>query len=99
MSDPHEINTPSGVCTRLSRVTGLVSTVWNHLKKHTGVGIVCAVAYFDPYVLSLSFCGKAMSFDNSLGEIGVLTCKLDPSLDIGSYLLFFSPVYLRFFCR
>jgi len=26
-----------------------------HLSKHTGVGFVCAVAYFDPYVFTLSF--------------------------------------------
>jgi len=25
-------------------------TVFYHLKKHTGVGLVCAVAYFDPWV-------------------------------------------------
>lgn len=23
-------------------------TVFNHIRKHTGVGIICAVAYFDP---------------------------------------------------
>ena len=27
---------------------GWMWTVVNHIKKHTGVGIVCAVAYFDP---------------------------------------------------
>jgi metal iron transporter len=24
--------------------------VWVHITKHVGVGIICAVAYFDPYV-------------------------------------------------
>lgn len=23
---------------------------WIHITKHVGVGIICAVAYFDPYV-------------------------------------------------
>jgi hypothetical protein len=33
-----------------SRLTSASSTVFNHATKHTGVGIVCAVAYFDPCV-------------------------------------------------
>ena len=27
-----------------------VHSVYDHTLRHTGVGIVCAVAYFDPYV-------------------------------------------------
>ncbi len=29
--------------------------VLHHAKKHTGVGIVCAVAYFDPQVLRIHY--------------------------------------------
>ena len=31
-----------------SRFKSAAWTVFNHAAKHTGVGIVCAVAYFDP---------------------------------------------------
>ncbi|KAF5385119.1 hypothetical protein D9615_000895 [Tricholomella constricta] len=30
------------------RVKATGTTIVHHAKKHTGVGIVCAVAYFDP---------------------------------------------------
>ena len=37
------------------RLRSTVSVVFNHATKHTGVGIICAVAYFDPYgVLALT---------------------------------------------
>jgi len=29
--------------------------VWVHITKHVGVGIICSVAYFDPYVSFTSF--------------------------------------------
>ena len=34
---------------RLKRATSVIT---HHAKKHTGTGIICAVAYFDPYALS-----------------------------------------------
>ena len=33
-----------------SRLKSVAWTVFNHARKHTGVGIVCSVAYFDPCV-------------------------------------------------
>lgn len=32
----------------IAYVKNSAKAVWNHLVKHTGVGIICAVAYFDP---------------------------------------------------
>ena len=34
-----------------NRLRGAASLAWHHAKKHTGVGVVCAVAYFDPWDL------------------------------------------------
>lgn len=36
------------------RLKDALLVVVKHATKHTGVGIVCAVAYFDPYVSTLS---------------------------------------------
>ena len=33
-----------------ARIKSVASAVFHHAVKHTGVGIVCSVAYFDPYV-------------------------------------------------
>jgi len=31
-----------------NRLKGVAYLTWHHAKRHTGVGVVCAVAYFDP---------------------------------------------------
>ncbi|KAG6811361.1 hypothetical protein H0H92_007790 [Tricholoma furcatifolium] len=40
------VSEKKGFRQRMPRSAG--RTIWHHLKRHTGVGIVCAVAYFDP---------------------------------------------------
>lgn len=35
------------------KLTQSTRTVVHHLKRHVGVGIICSVAYFDPYVYLL----------------------------------------------
>ncbi len=45
----HSADARPGVASRLKKYALVVA---NHTAKHTGVGIVCAVAYFDPYVFS-----------------------------------------------
>jgi len=44
-----------------------VDEVWIHITKHVGVGIICSVAYFDPYVsftstLAIFLCRQQGSF-------------------------------------
>ncbi|KAF7791103.1 hypothetical protein EIP86_002064 [Pleurotus ostreatoroseus] len=49
MNDPAPAPGRTSAMRRLaSRVRDGVRTVYNHTLRHTGVGIVCAVAYFDP---------------------------------------------------
>lgn len=36
------------------RVVSGFRTSVHHFKKHVGVGIICSVAYFDPYVIHLN---------------------------------------------
>ncbi|KAK7695123.1 hypothetical protein QCA50_002313 [Cerrena zonata] len=47
LGSAHSTQQPSGDRTR-SRIRKTGRAVVNHIVKHTGVGIVCAVAYFDP---------------------------------------------------
>ena len=56
------------------------SLVAHHAKRHTGVGIVCAVAYFDPWVETVC-AGKVADILVWTVETGASTYKLDPSLD------------------
>ena len=67
------------------RQTGRV--VMNHVIKHTGVGIICAVAYFDPYVFCSSIRVKLMPLPYSLpsGNWGV---DLQAGSEFGYKLLF-----------
>jgi hypothetical protein len=44
-ADPQPTNTPRRFLER-TKATGRL--VFHHVVKHTGVGIVCSVAYFDP---------------------------------------------------
>ena len=46
---PQQRPTPSR--TFLQRLKHAGATAVHHAKNHAGVGVVCAVAYFDPYVL------------------------------------------------
>lgn len=56
MSQPPPVASPSRVGLRalvqgtLKCVVQAFTTTVHHVKKHAGVGIICAVAYFDPYV-------------------------------------------------
>jgi metal iron transporter len=38
---------------QMSAVHSAFKTVLHHFKKHVGIGIICAVGYFDPYAISL----------------------------------------------
>ncbi|KAF8845347.1 Nramp-domain-containing protein [Paxillus ammoniavirescens] len=47
--DSHPSPWTSRFRTKLFRVsTSVLRTVWYHLRRHVGVGIICAVGYFDP---------------------------------------------------
>ncbi|KIJ21508.1 hypothetical protein PAXINDRAFT_104681 [Paxillus involutus ATCC 200175] len=47
--DRHPSPWTSRCRTKLLRVsTSVLRTVWYHLRRHVGVGIICAVGYFDP---------------------------------------------------
>ncbi|TFK66073.1 putative transporter of the NRAMP family [Pluteus cervinus] len=53
MSLPNPSGTPSisissSQCSLSDRIKSVGYSVYHHARKHTGVGIVCAVAYFDP---------------------------------------------------
>lgn len=37
-----------------SRTRRVAKTLVHHVKKHVGVGVICAVAYFDPYVFKFA---------------------------------------------
>jgi len=68
-----------------------------HLKKHTGVGLVCAVAYFDPCVFLLALVIQVLT--SSLEEIGESIFKQALSSDIdcfsSSCWLAFSPSFCK----
>jgi hypothetical protein len=53
----------------------------HHFQKHVGVGIICSVAYFDPYAVHLNV--EIVSERIYLGAIGVSTSKLGRLLVIG----------------
>jgi metal iron transporter len=63
------------------------STVYIHAKRHTGVGVVCAVAYFDPYVPPFLIDGSHLSYLTGLlrGNWGV---DLQAGSQFGYRLLF-----------
>ncbi|KJA28340.1 hypothetical protein HYPSUDRAFT_33699 [Hypholoma sublateritium FD-334 SS-4] len=48
---PHSLTIPTGLSqfsTLVRRLRNAASLIAHHVKKHTGIGVVCAVAYFDP---------------------------------------------------
>ncbi|KAF9229594.1 natural resistance-associated macrophage protein [Gyrodon lividus] len=47
MSSPRAPTTYPRKCAKL-HPTFVLRTVWHHLRSHVGVGIICAVGYFDP---------------------------------------------------
>lgn len=57
LSDVSDSETEQRVCDSVlprkdRRLKRWARTTVHHLKKHTGLGAICAVAYFDPYVLN-----------------------------------------------
>lgn len=56
-ASPSRSPTPDASISRTSRARFIIGTAYRtvvqHVRKHVGVGIVCAVAYFDPYVLCI----------------------------------------------
>ena len=80
------------------RQTGRV--VMNHVIKHTGVGIICAVAYFDPYVFCYSIRVKQRPYFIYFPVVtGAWISKRVPNLDTNYSLSFYLRVFLRYFCR
>lgn len=71
---------------------GWTRTVVNHVKKHMGVGIVCAVAYFDPYVSFSPLSSMLEELTGMLGvseeETGAWIYRRDHSLDTSCCLSF-----------
>lgn len=56
-ASPSRSPTPDASVSRTTRARFIIGTTYRtvvqHMRKHVGVGIVCAVAYFDPYVLCI----------------------------------------------
>lgn len=63
------------------RIWSGFTTSVHHFQKHVGVGIVCSVAYFDPYATHLK--AEAGYWTIVSEAIGVLTSKLGRVLVIG----------------
>ena len=61
---------------------------WIHITKHVGIGIICAVAYFDPYVpfFSYPFCPGSHTQSSFPVEIGASIYKQAQNLATSSYL-------------
>jgi len=49
MSDPPPVEVKQSKWQVKNKLNAAYDVVIHHLSKHTGVGFVCAVAYFDPY--------------------------------------------------
>ncbi|KAJ4476669.1 natural resistance-associated macrophage protein [Lentinula aciculospora] len=91
----------------------VLKSVAHHVKSHVGVGIVCAVAYFDPYAVDLqagaNFGYRPMLFVLLLSGLGAmvlqtLACKLGcvTGIDLASHcrlLLHDHPTHPRFVRR
>ena len=54
-SSQSQLDAPETHISRAKRrvVSGFRTSV-HHFKKHVGVGIICSVAYFDPYAIHLN---------------------------------------------
>ena len=89
MTTPHyETHSESSWASRF-KTAG--KTISQHVRKHTGVGIVCAVAYFDPLVISFFLANvNAETNLSSTGEIGVSISKLDQNMGINYFSSFYS---------
>ena len=74
---------------------------WIHITKHVGVGIICAVAYFDPYVSLFPTLSALRSQTQSSCpvEIGPSIYKQAQNLAISFYSSYCWPDYLRSFYR
>lgn len=70
----------------LSRVKSTAGSVLFHATKHTGVGLVCAVAYFDPYVFQ--FATTLALFDVFIINRGNWGVDLQAGSQFGYKLLF-----------
>ena len=61
--------------------------VWLHITKHVGVGIICAVAYFDPYVYPFSTFSAQGSYTAFVSS-GNWAVDLQAGSEFGYKLLF-----------
>jgi metal iron transporter len=61
---------------------------WIHLTKHVGIGIICSVAYFDPYVSLFSCPSSPQSGSVAFASRGNWGVDLQAGSDFGYKLLF-----------
>lgn len=67
----------------------IAKVLFDHVVNFTGVGLVCAVAYFDPYVFFNSVyvaCDFELISRYVLEGTGAWTCRLDLSSGTGYFL-------------
>ena len=104
ISTPSELSGHEEHRRRDGRIKRWSHVVLHHLRKHTGLGAICAVAYFDPCVYVLFFSAFVYALCSLLlricsVETGVLTFRLDLSSDTNSYSSFCCPASWQLYSR